>query len=61
MKYFSDFSISYWRVSLYEYQVAEAVADGILDRGEMSAEALESLPRRSPVYEGMRTSRQRRN
>jgi len=43
MKYFSDFSISYWRGSLYEYQVAEAVVDGILDRGEMSAEALECL------------------
>lgn len=43
MKYFPDFSISCWRGSLYEYQVAEAVVDGILDRGEMSAEALECL------------------
>jgi hypothetical protein len=43
MKYFSDFSISYWRGNLYEYQVAEAIVDGILDRGEMSAEALESM------------------
>jgi hypothetical protein len=43
MKYFSDFSISYWRGDLYEYQVAEVVVDGILDRGEMSAEALECL------------------
>ena len=43
MKYFSDFSISYWRGNLYECHVAEAVVDSILDRGEISAEALECL------------------
>jgi hypothetical protein len=46
-----------YRSNLYEYQVAKAVVDGILDRGEMSAEALECLAPALAVYEGMRASR----
>jgi hypothetical protein len=48
-----------YRSSPYEYQVAEAVVDGILDRGEMSAEALECLAPALAVYEGMLASRRR--
>ncbi len=48
-----------YRSNLYEYQVAEAVVDGILDRGEMSAEVLECLAPALAAYEGMRASRQR--
>ncbi len=50
-----------YRSNLYEYQVAKAVVDGILDRGEMSAEALECLAPALAVYEGMRASRQKRD
>ena len=46
-----------YRSSLYEYQVAKAIANGVLDRGEMSAEALECLAPALAVYEGMRASR----
>jgi hypothetical protein len=39
--------------------MTEAVVDGILDRGEMSAEALECLAPALDVYEGIRASRRR--
>ncbi len=35
MKYFSDFSISYRRGSLYEYKVAEAVVDDLDEFGAL--------------------------
>jgi hypothetical protein len=50
-----------YRSNLYECQVAEAVVDGIQDRGEMSAETLECLVPALAVYEGMRASRQKRD
>jgi hypothetical protein len=39
-----------YRSNPYEYQVAKAIVDGILDRGEMSAEALECL---APALPGL--------